>query len=98
MKNYNLILLSIIFSVLMVLPSAYAFDESANETEVIEHVENIALKETPSYYFNSSQERDGEGTKSNPYNELKKDRLKDNSDLHFANGEYTFNHEGYEPL
>lgn len=98
MKNYNLILLSLIFSVLMVLPSAYAFDESANETEVVEYVENMALKETPSYYFNSSQERDGEGTKSNPYNELKKDRLKDNSDLHFANGEYTFNHEGYEPL
>ena len=54
MKNYNLIFLSLIFSVLMVLPSAYAFDESANETEVVEYVENMALKETPSYYFNSS--------------------------------------------
>ena len=41
------------------------------------------------YYFNASVENDdGNGTIANPYKELNADRIKDNSIIHLADGEY----------
>ena len=42
------------------------------------------------YYFDASKTSDGDGSLSNPYNTLNADRIKSNSRLHFAEGNYSF--------
>lgn len=41
------------------------------------------------YYFDASAESDGDGTINNPYKTLTANRIRSNSNIHLANGEYT---------
>ena len=54
--------------------------ESSESYDVL-HASNV-------YYFNSSAAKDGNGTYANPYKYLYDSRIKNNSEIHLANGVY----------
>ena len=63
----------------MLVPAGYAMD---NDTAVLG-------ESSADYYFDSNVENDnGDGSIYNPYKTLTSDRIKDNSIIHLANGEY----------
>ena len=79
MNKLKLTLLLSIFFLLMLVPAGYAMD---NDTAVLG-------ESSADYYFDSSVENDnGDGSIYNPYKTLTSDRIKDNSIIHLANGEY----------
>lgn len=80
-----LILLSLLVTLLLLIPSAFAVDGS-NET-VKNSVDDDVLG-TNEYYFDSSVNVDGDGSKANPYKTLSDGRIKSDSICHFANGTY----------
>ena len=90
-RGYNLIIL--IF-VLILIPTVFAAD---NETTLfVESSDNVAISisddsdilgESNDYYFNASADSDGNGSVESPYKYLN-DRIRDNSNLYFADGEY----------
>lgn len=64
---------------MILLPAAFADDNSTAG----------ALNQANEYYFDSNVENDaGNGSITNPYKEITSTRLKDNSIIHLANGEY----------
>jgi len=84
-----LILLSILVSLLIVIPSAFAVDDSINQTDSLSDIDNDKLG-TNDYYFDASVSSDGNGLKDTPYKNIKSPRLLNNSNLYFANGIYSF--------
>ena len=83
----------------MAIPSSFALD---NETSVIGVDSNVTAVQLPDnsdvlqasndYYFDASVEKDtGDGTIDNPYKYLTANRIKSNSNIHLANGEYKLN-------
>ena len=89
MKIKLLILLSIMMAVLILIPSAFAADQSANKTDSLSEIDNDILG-TSDYYFDASALNDGSGSISNPYKILNYSRIRSDSVLHFANGNYSF--------
>ena len=93
----GLCLLSIIFILLIVVPSSFAHenvtevmidDESPNPLEINEDAE-IIKDTSKDYYFNASAADDsGNGSRDNPYKYLTADRIKANANIYLANGEY----------
>lgn len=71
-------------SLLVAIPATFAFDSD----NVISNDVNPSISETD-YYFDASLDNDtGDGSISNPYKYLTSDRIKDDSIIHLANGEY----------
>ena len=63
-----------------------------NPNEEIESTDEDILLETNEYYFDASLENDdGNGSIENPYKYLTSSRIKANSTIHLANGEYALN-------
>lgn len=70
---------------MIMLPTTFAVD---NETIIYSTFQDNNLT-TNDYYFDSNIENDtGNGSITNPYKEINSYRLKDNSIIHLANGEY----------
>ena len=93
MKNVKIIALFSILCLLVMMPATFAAD---NETAVAEAVaDDTSLSSsfgdnlTKDYYFDANFEISTEnGTLDEPYTDLSYAYVKDNSVLHFANGEY----------
>ena len=73
----------------MVLPIAFAGDNSTSINENLVLSENNNVLSSSDIYFDSSLVVDGNGSQESPYNYLNSNRLVDNSVAHFSNGEYT---------
>ena len=80
--------------VLILIPVSFAHESGANITSigddaVVESIvkENV-LGADNDYYFDASAESDGNGSQTNPYKYLKYSRIKDNSNIFLADGEY----------
>lgn len=80
-----LITLSLLITVLLLIPSAFAVD-GTNETVKASFDDDTLGKNE--YYFDSSVQVDGDGSKENPYKTLSDDRIESDSICHFANGTY----------
>ena len=54
--------------------------------------ENVSIDDdnATDYYFNINAEIDGDGLKDSPYSNFTDERIRDNSTVHLANGEYAF--------
>ena len=79
-KNFLILFITIILTLLIVMPSTFAFNNTTS-------VNNDVLSVTD-YYFDKNNTDAGTGTLENPFNELNNSNLKDNSIIHLANGEY----------
>ena len=79
----NLIILFSIMCLIILIPQSFAGD---NQTAF----ENNTTEKTTDYYFDVNADSDGNGTEFNPYNNFTNDRIKDNSTIHLAGGEYSF--------
>ena len=79
LKKSNLLILMLV--VLLIIPFSFAED---NET--VTDVNNIT-----DYYFDVNASIDGDGLKDTPFKNFTSDRVKDNSTIHLAGGEYVFN-------
>ena len=85
MEYKGIIVLIMILSLAVIIPHSFAYDSqsdllSGNDTSV----------QITDYYFDSNVDVDGNGSINSPYKYLTDDKIKDNSALHFANGEYNF--------
>ena len=70
--------------------NADSLDASNLDDEALESSgSNDVLEAT--YYFDSNAEKDGNGTRGNPYKYLKSSRIKDGSVIKLSNGNYTLN-------
>ena len=89
MKKIRFIaLLLVLLSLLMVIPTTFAFD---NDTIVSSDANSVILSDD--YYFDANLSSDtGDGSISNPYKELTSDRIQDNSVIHMLNGEYSLDY------
>lgn len=92
--NKLIIGFSALLLILVIIPSGFASDDiDLNVTEPValefDYDSNILEAGSADYYFNSSTEKDGTGTIDNPYKTLTANRIKSNSNIHLANGEYT---------
>ena len=96
--NKFIILLSVFLLLLVVIPSTFAIDDDvaiqANNTDTIEVESSIqdenVLQAGSDIYFDASVEKDnGDGSLNSPYKYLTSSRIKQNSNIHLANGEYT---------
>jgi len=80
--------------VLILIPVSFAHENAANITSISDDavVESIVkenvLGADNDYYFDASAESDGNGSQTNPYKYLKYSRIKDNSNIFLADGEY----------
>ena len=96
MNKIKLLTLISVLCLLIIIPVSFAAD---GETAIADDdaTSNMTLTSGDSseilsanYYFDSNAENDsGDGSISNPYKELKSNRIASNSNLYFANGEYT---------
>ena len=88
MKKMKLTLLFSIICLLLILPTAFAVDgEDALESSY----DNSSVL-TADYYFDANAVDDsGNGSITNPYKQLTSSRIKDNSNIYLASGEYTLN-------
>ncbi|WP_458402588.1 Ig-like domain repeat protein [Methanobrevibacter sp.] len=92
--GYIFLLVTLVF-LLIIIPTSFAMD---NETVLNEVTENISspvsisyediLTASNDYFFDASAEDDGDGSQANPYKYLTVDRIKANSNLYLADGEY----------
>lgn len=81
---------------LVVIPSACAMDNDTsvlNETvvdadEISVPIDGDVLTASNDYYFDASVENDGDGSQIHPYKYLTVDRIKANSNIYLANGQY----------
>ena len=93
-NNYKfLIFLSALFLILVIIPSSFAaedVDMNSTDSDVMEStIDSDVLEASNDYYFNASVEKDGTGTIDNPYKTLTANRIKSNSNIYLADGEYT---------
>ena len=68
-----------------------ALNVDVNGTASISIDNDDVLRASNDYYFNASAESDGDGSQNSPYKYLFAERIKANSNLHLANGEYNLN-------
>lgn len=75
-----------ILCLLFVIPASFAMDNQTVVAADDAGEDNLAVND---YYFDVNIENDtGNGSQYNPYKEFTTDRIKDNSVIHLANGEY----------
>ena len=86
---------AVLFILLIVVPGSFAIsDEYFNDTMAVEaqDVESFSIEDsvplTSDYYFNASNDENGDGSEENPYSQLTTKRMVDDSVIHLANGEY----------
>ena len=65
-----------------------SLDPLDNDNEILGASESNGDVLGADYYFDSSAETDGDGTKGNPYKYLNNSRIMDDSVIHLANGVY----------
>ena len=84
----KILILSIFILFILISPD-FAYDD-INETVMLEtSQDNDILSGSNDYYFNASAENDnGDGSINSPYKYLTAERIKANSNIHLANGEY----------
>ena len=90
MLNNRKIWTIFLFSLLIIVIVPFTFAESVdNETIILDnHDENI-LGNNNDYYFDASAlDDDGDGSLQHPYKYLTQERVKENSTIHLAEGEY----------
>ena len=88
LKKMKLTLLFSIICLLLILPTAFAAD---GEDALVSSYDNSSVL-TSDYYFDANAIDDsGNGSITNPYKQLTSVRIKDNSNIHLASGEYTLN-------
>ena len=94
--NRSVICIALLLVLLAVIPSAFAMGNGTvlnegmgDDLNVISISSNDdVLTASNDYYFNASVETDGDGSISSPYKYLRADRIKANSNIYLANGEY----------
>ena len=85
MRNIRIIALISIFCLLLVLPTAFA-GENQTYIGISDEGDNLLSDD---YYFDASVENDtGNGSVDNPYRDLNASKIKSNSVIHLADGEY----------
>ena len=105
MNKINLLVIFSIICLLIAIPTAFAYDnetaiaaDDAIPEDILNTVDDDASsisdlsssKVTDDYYFDSNIENDtGDGSREHPYKELTYDRIKDDSNIHLANGNYS---------
>nr|WP_292798572.1 Ig-like domain repeat protein [Methanobrevibacter sp.] len=89
-KDYKLFSLTVlIILILLIIPSAYSSDVDENITLTVNEEEYV-LRTDNDIYFDASAPTNGDGSKDNPYNELRQEYMRNNQIIHLANGEYLF--------
>ena len=86
-----IILLTLIPAVCAMDNDTVALNLDVNDDAPISIDNNDVLQASNDYYFNASVESDGDGSQNTPYKYLFAERIKANSNLHLANGEYNLN-------
>ena len=89
MKYKKLLLLMLIL--IFIIPISYANTNLTDEIGISDENGQVSLENPNEYYFNSSLPTDGDGSKENPYNHLESSRIKTDSTLYFADGNYELN-------
>ncbi len=88
MNKTKVMLLFSILCLFIVLPASFAVN---NDTVDVVHDNGFT-----DYYFDANIENDtGDGSIANPYKTLTSDRIKDDSNIHLANGEYKLDRVAY---
>ena len=94
-KYHKIILMALLL--MLVIPSCYAINDEASDLSEIDENQTVTaidnhddtLTSNNDYYFDASLEDDsGDGSIHNPYKYLTAERIKGNSNIHLANGEY----------
>ena len=96
MKKLKILMLLSILCLLIIIPTSFAAE---NETILAEDVSiqntSIASEDTDTLasdiYFDAGVEKDGDGSWSNPYKNLKIEYIKENSIVYLSDGEYKLN-------
>lgn len=81
MKKIKLMAFFTLVLCLLIVPVACAEDSQETLCDYVNATD---------YYFDVNATSDGDGLKDTPYNNFTDDRVKDNSTIHLANGEYVF--------
>ena len=91
-SKISLLIISVFLLFIVILPSTVAYEcvDQTNVTSRVVEEEEILLRNLNEVYFDSSAPDGGDGSKENPYNELKQEYIRDNGVIHLANGEYLF--------
>lgn len=85
-------LMSILLCLLIVIPYGFAVDnDAANETVASADSEILS----DDVYFDSNSANSGNGSVDNPYGDFTNDKIKNNSVIHFASGEYNLSNDSY---
>lgn len=93
-KNKGIIVLILFMFLIVIIPQSFAHD---NVTEKNYEMTQSDVLNAPvedknlmgaDYYFNSSSDTDGDGSKNDPYNHIDDSRIGYSSTIHLANGEY----------
>ena len=88
MKKIRLFMLFSIVFLMLAIPATFAFE---NET-AMESSYSAQDVLSADYYFDANAADDsGDGSQANPYKDLTAVRVKENSNIHLASGEYTLN-------
>ena len=77
-----------LFLFLLIVPVSFAND---NSTDLVSSGGDEDILSSNIIYFNSSVQYDGNGSQSSPYKYFSTDKVKVNSILYFADGEYSLN-------
>ena len=81
--NKSVFIILLLLLLVAIVPASFAFD---NQTDV---VSDDLTKGANDYYFDANLDNDnGNGSIDNPYKYLKADRIKANSNIYLAEGEY----------
>ena len=82
---------------IVIVPQSFAFENVTSQDLDEQIIQSEDILNAPNvekdlmgvdYYFNSSSDTDGDGSKSNPYNYIDDSRISYSSTIHLANGEY----------
>ena len=85
-------LISILLCLVIAIPTGFAVDEDAGNETIASGDSEILSDDL---YFDSNSANDGNGSFENPYGNFTNDRIKDNSVIHFASGEYNLSSDSY---
>ena len=77
----------VLLCLLVLIPTAFAA-ENQTAFEIADNSSDVISSDS---YFDAGAANAGNGTKDNPFKELKPDKIKDNSIIHLENGEYSVN-------
>ena len=105
-KHKFIFLLLVMLIVLAVAPQISAHENSTHEDLILQtdDLNNVSIDDSDvlssdlkgaTYYFNSSSDVDGDGSKDNPYNHIDYSRFQVSSTLYLADGEYNFSQNKY---